>query len=188
MASSQNTLFAQANSFAMLHGLYFGLLGILSLVFFRIGITHLWSTWLGYLVVLISPIVAILLTRRFRHAVMPPATDFSFGRAYVHSLLMGFYSGFIVAAFVAVYMNWFDHGGTFDAYQAMLAQPDIAAQMEISGMNAQVALMTGGKTMHQVVEEMREIPPAHYAASLIYMNLFVAPVLSLVVAAFTRKS
>ncbi len=188
MAKSNNSLFAQANSYAMLHGLYFGLLGLLSLAFMRISLKFDWALMLFYAVILVSPYVAILLTRRFRDQVMVPEQGFSFGRAYVHSLLMGFYSGIIVALGVAVYLTWFDHGSTFDAYQAMLSRPDVVEQMKISGMDKQFELATGGKTMIQIVDEMREVSPASYAVPLIYVNLFVAPVLSLFVALFTRKA
>ena len=187
MAAQKNSLFAQANAYAMLHGLYFGLMGMVSVALFRIGINHEWAGMLGYAAVLASPFVAVMLTRRFRDEVMTPGAGFSFSRAYVHSLLMGFYSGIIVAVFVAVYMTWFDHGSTFDAYQAMLSRPDVVEAMKMSGMDKQFVLVTGGKTMTQVVEKMREIPPSNYAASLIYMNLFAAPLISLVVAAFCRR-
>ncbi|MBQ7635562.1 MAG: DUF4199 domain-containing protein [Bacteroidaceae bacterium] len=188
MAEKKNSLFAQANSFAMLHGLYFGLLGIVSVALMRLSLQYPLAGMLAYGVVLASPFVAVWLTRRFRDAVMVPAAGFSFARAYIHSLLMGFYSGIIVALAVGVYLMWFDHGVTFDAYEAMLSSPEVVAQMKISGMDKQVALATGGKTLVQVIDEMREVPPADYAASIIYMNLFAAPVVSLIVAAFCRKS
>lgn len=188
MAAQKNSLFAQANAYAMLHGLYFGLMGMVSVALFRIGINQDWAGMLGYAVVLASPFVAVQFTRRFRDEVMTPEMGFSFGRAYIHSLLMGFYSGIIVAVFVAVYMTWFDHGSTFDAYKEMLSRPDVVEAMKASGMDNQFVLATGGKTMAQVVEEMREVPPANYASSIIYMNLFAAPILSLVVAIFCRKS
>lgn len=188
MATPRNTLFAQANSFAMLHGLYFGLVGVFSVALMRLSFSYEWTGMLAYLVVLASPIVAIRLTRRFRDEVMVPELGFSFARAYIHALLMGFYAGIIVAVAVAVYMTWFDHGSTFDAYEALLTRPDVVAQMKASGMDKQFELASGGKTMVQIVGELREVPPANYAASLIYMNLFAAPVLSLVVAAFCRKS
>lgn len=188
MAEQKNSLFAQANSYAMLHGLYFGLVGILSVTLMRLSLEHEWLALPGYLVMLASPVVAVWLTRRFRDEVMIPVAGFSFARAYVHSLLMGFYAGIIVAVFVAVYMNWFDHGSTFDAYEAMLTRPDVVAQMKASGMEQQVAAATGGKSMVQLIDEMRGVPPADYAASIIYMNLFAAPVLSLVVALFCRKA
>ncbi len=186
--TKKSSLFAQANSYAMLHGLYFGLMGMVSVAMFRIGIVYNWVSMLGYILVLASPFVAVKLTRRFRDEVNPPGYGFSYARAYVHSLLMGFYAGIIVAVFVAVYMTWFDQGSVFDAYQSVLARPDVVETMKASGMEQQFKAATSGKTMTQIVEEMRQVPPANYAASIIYMNLFVAPVMSLIVAAFCRKS
>ncbi|MBR1838652.1 MAG: DUF4199 domain-containing protein [Bacteroidaceae bacterium] len=171
----------------MLHGLYFGLVGIISVALMRLSLQYDWAALPSYLVVLSSPIVAIILTRRFRNDVMDEKVGFSFGRAYIHALLMGFYAGIIVALAIVVYLTWFDHGHTYDAYEAMLSRPDVAAQLQASGMDAQVALATGGKTMKDIIDEMREVPPANFAAVIIYANLFLSPILALFVAAFCWK-
>ncbi|MBP3227678.1 MAG: DUF4199 domain-containing protein [Bacteroidaceae bacterium] len=181
MSSSRNALLVQANSYAMLHGLYFGLLGALSVALFRIGLDRPVAMLAAYAVTLASPVVAVWLTRRFRDEVTAPGEGFSYTRAYTHSLLMGIYSSLVIALFVLVYFVWFDKGSTVDAYARQLAQmttPETAAMMR---------QMTGGLGTDEVVRVLREMKPADFAYPFISTNIFVAPVMSLLVAAFSWR-
>lgn len=182
------TLFRQTNAYAMQNGIGLGLWGFLSLAAGVGGLVTPWLQSVSSLMMLASPFLAGYLTCRFRKAVMEPQEGFSFGHAYAHTLMMGLYATLWIAVGTYVYLAFFDHGFVFDAYAAQLRQPETMKVLQESGMLRDIREMTGGKGVDGLVEMMRAIPPAQYAVGLIYMNIFIAPVLSLIIALFCRKS
>ena len=68
-----------SNSYAMLHGIFLGIWGILSLVFNVLSLTQEWMQLPVMLFTLSSPFFACWLTFRFRREVAPyPTQNFSF--------------------------------------------------------------------------------------------------------------
>jgi len=187
MYMNQNTnKFKQTNAFAMQYGVVLGIIGILSLcamgLSFHISIFSFFST----LLTVGSPIVAALLTLRFRKAVMVETEGFSFGRGFLFTFMMGAYASIWVALFVFVYLAYIDNGAFFDAYEAMLTQPELVAEMRRSGVMEQLA--AAGTNLTDIVATMRGISPAQYAGMVIYLSILAAPVISAIIALIARRS
>ena len=94
----------QINAFAAQNGALLGTYGLLSLVVYAVGLRYSQVSMLGFLLVLSSPFVGAFLCVRFRETITERNAPFSFGKGYVHCLLMGIYAGILIA--MGLYM-WF---------------------------------------------------------------------------------
>lgn len=179
--------FRQTNAFAMQYGAVMGVWGLVANACFVGSFSVPGLSMLFLLLTVSSPVLAVFLTRRFRGHVAPQG-PFMFHQAFLHTLLMGVYAAIWVALGVYVYLAYFDHGFIFDAYLNSLTDPALQAEMERLGMTEQIAMMTGGGTPTDFVKALQAIPPANYAAMTLYMNLLLAPLISLFVAMACRRS
>lgn len=184
MKSNDNT-FKQTNGFAMQYGVLLGLCGLAGLACFVGSFTTPFLSFFHLLLTLGSPVLAGYLTIRFRNAVMQPELGFSFGRGFGYTFLMGMYATLWIAVGVFVYLAYIDNGYIFDAYEKVLNQPEYVAQLRASG-TWNVLQSAGGIT--KLVNNMRAISAASYAAGVIYMSLMVAPLISAVIALVCRKA
>lgn len=178
--------FKQTNAFAMLYGLVLGAIGILSLCAMGLSLQISIFSFISTVLTIGSPIAAAYLTIRFRRAVMVETEGFSFGRGFLFTFMMGVYASIWVALFVFVYLAYLDGGSFFDIYEARLTQPELVAEMRRSGVLAQLA--DAGTSPTGLVDAMRAIPPAQYAAMVIYMSILAAPVFSAIIALIVRRS
>ena len=117
----------------------------------------------------------IRLTKKYREKVLQPRLGFSFGTAYLHSLFTAFYAMLITAAATYVYMAFID-GGEYTRQVVDVMQK----QLQMSGSQ-------GFPGMKEYIKEFKNIGPANYALSVIYINIFVAPIMSLIVGAVCKK-
>ena len=177
--------FAQLNAYAMQYGAVLGgwMIALLALWYASLRVDALsWGValmWVG------SPVLAWYLTVRCRHDI-GAESPFGFSKAYLHTLAMGVYASLVVAAFVYLYLAFLDGGSVWARYEAYLNRPDVAEQLQASGLLEQLAPVTGQPTAEAFVNSLRAIPAATYALATIYMNLFVAPVVSVPVALFAK--
>lgn len=175
-----NDMMRQLNAFAMHHGVVLGLWGMLTLTVFKWSMYYDFFSTLFAVMLLGSPVMSVVLTLSFRRSVSSGCEPFGFARGFLHALFTGFYASVWVALFVFVYLHYFDHGTLFDAYSQRLQAPDMRQQLRASGMEAQINLMTGGKGVEGLAEQMRQIGASTYAALALYAAPIVGPVVSVV--------
>ena len=179
--------FKQANAFAMQYGLYLGLWGITSLAVFVMSLSMPALSLVSTTMMVCSLIIAARLTSRYRHQCATPGEGFSFGRGFLFTFLTGLYASLWIALIVFIYLAYFDHGHVFDAYERMLQQPEFQAELERSGVSAQLEAMSGDGGVTALVNAMRVIPPAVYATLIIYLTLLTAPFISAIIALINRR-
>lgn len=184
MANKEISEFSQTNSWAMMHGLLLGFWGVLTLAFACHSVLHPSALgWLNDLLFLGSPVVAYLLTKHFRQQVTGEGS-FPFFKAFSHTFLMGLYATLWVALATYVYLAFFDNGRVFDAYELVLQRPEVMVELKRMGME-QAWNDMGGAT--KMVNVMRAVGAANYAGMVMYLSLFVAPVISAVIAWMLRR-
>lgn len=184
MTEAQKTINI-ANSYAMQHGIYLGIWGILSLVLNVLAFTQTWLQLPSFLFFLTSPLFACWLTFRFRKAVAPsPTQSFSFTEGFLHTFFCGFYASLWVALFTYVYLRFLDGGYVFDLYEQILCAPDSQQALRASGMSAMLEPMGGVKGM---VNQLRETSPITYSSTFFIYSLLLAPFISLIIGAVSIR-
>lgn len=169
--------FKQTNAFAMQNGIILGIFSILTQAAFVAGLSRPFVSYI-YIVMLINiPILACFLTAKFRREVAPDFV-FSFSRGFSHTLLTVLYAGLWAGVATFIYMAFFDKGHVFDCYQANLMRPEMIQALEASGMNQTIADASGGKTLSDVIDELRTVSPATYAAMIVYFYLLASPLIA----------
>ena len=101
--------FKQLNAFAMQYGIALGAWGMLSLVTTGVSLKITSLSLLSSIVTLASPVIAALLTSRFRKSTTTPEEGFTFGRAFLFVFTTGFYASIWIAAFVFLYLAYWDN-------------------------------------------------------------------------------
>jgi len=178
------TAMKQTNAFAMQYGLLLGFWSMLGLYVVVTSLGHPgWETW-GQLMLLSSPFVGAFFTLRFRGQVTRHGDGFSFGRGYLHTLLMGLYAGVWIALGTYVYFRFFDNGQFVESMQLWAADPANSAvleQMEAQGSFDELYAVSGAEDFAGILDSFRHIPPGSYAGMVISWTLLSAPVISLLV-------
>ncbi len=177
----------QINAFAMRNGIVLGLFGILSLVVLKWSFSIPFCSTLFGVMLLCSPVLATYQTVRFRQAIASEISDFGFMRGFLHALLTGFYASVWVALFTFVYLQYFDHGSIFEAYGHSLNTPEMKTYLRQSGIDAQLAQMTGKGGVRGLVEAMQSLGASTYASFSLYCSLIFGPVIAAVIGLITRK-
>lgn len=183
---TQNTnKFKQTNAFAMQYGLALGVWGIACLCVMVVSLKVSSLSLISTLMTMGSPVVAGLLTARFRKAVMVPQEGFTFGRGFLFTFMEGIYAAIWIALFVYIYLAYFDHGYIFDTYEAILNRPEYAAELRNTGVMTTFD-SAGGITA--VIDAMRNTPPAQYAGMVLYTTVLFAPIISALIALICRRA
>lgn len=178
--------FKQTNAFAMQNGLILGIFAIIAQACFVIGLKIPFFSTIWLVMLINIPIFAFFLTAKFRREVAPNF-PFSFSRGFAHTLLIVLYAGIWAGIATYLYLAFFDKGYIFDAYQASLTVPETAKAIKESGLEMQIKEMTGGLTLMQLIDEMRKVGPAHYAASIVYCYLLTSPFLAIIGGVFNIR-
>ena len=166
----------ELNKYAMQHGVIFGLYGVVSILVQRYSISMPWLGIVNWALMIYSVFLMIRLTKKYRSKVINPRLGFSFGNAYLHSLFTAFYSMLIIAAATYVYMAFIDGG----EYTRQVVE---VMQKEFQQSGAQ-----GLPGMKEAMVQFKDVRPADYALSVIYVNVIIAPLMSLIVAAVCKKN
>ena len=184
MTEAQKTLNI-ANSYAMQHGIYLGIWGILSLVLNVLALTQAWMQLPSLLFFLISPLFACWLTFRFRKAVAPsPTQSFSFTEGFLHTFFCGFYASLWVALFTYIYLRFLDGGYVFDLYEQILSASEVQQSLRVSGVSAMLEQMGGVKGM---VDQLRDTSPVAYSSTFFVYSMLLAPIFSLIIGAVSIR-
>ena len=162
--------FKQTNAFAMQNGLILGAVGIATLAAFIAGQSLPLFGSLHLLLLLCTPLLAVWLTARF---------PFSFNRGFAHTLLAFLYAGIWTGVGTFVYFYFLDQGHLFDTLQAQLSRPEQVEAMRQSGLDEWIKTSTGGLTFTQVIDELRKVSAATYAAMVIYSYILTAPLVAI---------
>ncbi len=177
----------QTNAYAMQNG---ALLGGWSLLCGALLVAAMsWSEagWYFVPVAWATPVVCTVLTLRFRDKVAGRTGSFSFGRGFAHTFLMSLYASVWLALGVYLYLAYLDQGRVFDAYGRMLENPSVAADLERSGMAAEIDRLTEGKGPSALADMMRAVPAASYSAMVIYSAILFSPPVSAIIALISQR-
>lgn len=178
------------NSYAMTHGIVLGVWGVATFLISLLSLTRPLFSFTADFLLILSPFLATALTIRYRQKTTAVGEGFSFGRGYMHTLLMGMYACVWIALSVYVYLKFFDGGAAFDALANMMSQPENVAlfeQLEGLGYMEEIYSATGAKNMAEVVDVLRELSPANYAGMVVSTTLLTAPIISALIALFTMR-
>lgn len=176
--------FKQLNAFAMQYGIVLGGWGIFSLVITGISLKINTLSLLSSVITLTSPVIAALLTLKFRKNTTSPEDGFSFGRAFLFVFTTGFYASIWIATFIFLYLTYWDNGYIFNAYESLFSSPEYAGSMQQSGLMDSL----NANSASDMIDAMRSISPAGYASSIIYLSFMTNPVISAIIALICRKS
>lgn len=172
--------FRQTNAYAMQNGIILGVWAIVCQACFVGGLRYPLFSNLWLLMLVGVPFVTWLLTSRFR-SIVGIEKEFSFGRGFMHSFLTLLYTAVWAAVATFVYLQFFDKGYIFDCYQQTLSNPNLIKSMEDSGLTEQIKAASNGLTPLEIVDEMRSIGAANYAALIIYIYMFTSPLIAVMV-------
>lgn len=175
---TRSDTFRQANAFAMVDGLKFGLYWCLGFFCVVRGLGGTTLATLGMLIVFSAPFIGIFLARKFESQVRNDA-PVGFGRAYLYSALTYLYASAILAIVSFAYFNWLDHGSFINNYIAVINSPDMQSAIRQAGLE-QVFSDTAKQNGFSSFEELlRSIRPVDISASLFNLNTFAGLILSL---------
>lgn len=183
MSVKEITPFVQTNSWAMFHGVFLGVWGILSMVAYYASVVSD-SSWsiTAMLMMVSSPLVAYFLSKHFREVC--GEVEFTFGRGFTHTLLMGMYATLWVALMVFVYLHYFDNGSFFDAYEVKLSSEEVVQELKRVGV-WEIYEQSGG--VRKMINVLRSFGAANYAALIIYFSLIVGPLFSLIIGGLLKR-
>ena len=186
--TNKNYSFRQTNAYAMQYGALLGCVSVGAFAAFVDTFTYQVLSTLALLLSVAVPVLTCLFTLRFRDQVVERTEAFSFGRGFLHALLLLFYSGVWVALAVFVYFAYIDKGFFIDAYITTLQSPEVQAVLEQNSTLREMYGTSGTEEMEFVIEQMRQLSASHFSAFSVYVNMMTAPVLAFVVGLVARRS
>lgn len=172
----------------MQNGIILGIFGILSLYIFKQSFAIPFCSTLFGVMILGSPVLATFLTLKYRNQYFEKTTPFNFLNGFLHTFFMGIYASIWIAVATFVYLQYFDHGSIFIAYEQSLDTPEMRIYLQQTGLNEQIRQLTGSEGAHGMAQAMENLGSATYAALSIYCSLFIGPILSVIIALITRRN
>jgi hypothetical protein len=179
--------FAQINAFAMQNGVVLGIWALLAQCAMVGSFTCGILSMVNFMMMLFTPIILFLLTKKFRRAVAPTGV-FTITQGFLHTLLTTIYASTWVAIGVYIYLSYVDNGYLFDEYVAYFNRPEVVELLSQKEVQQELAVVLQGLTLEEVINGLRSVPPATYSMMVFYGNLMVSPLLSLVIAIFLRRT
>lgn len=172
--------FRQTNAYAMQNGVILGLWAIICQACYVGGLTQPLLSNLWLLMLIGIPIVTLVLTFRFRK-IVGLDVNFPFSRGFMHAFLTLLYTAIWAALATFIYLQFFDNGYIFDCYVKNISAPEVQEMLKVNGLDKQIAEATNGLTAVDVVNELRTIGAANFAAMIIYFYMFVSPIFSILI-------
>lgn len=165
----------------MRDGIWLGLIGVLTLAAWRMGIVSGTGDFPFLVLLACGPVMSVWLTKRYRRDVADGG-DFAFSRGFIHALFTGFYASVWVALVLFLYLQYFDHGRIFAAYADMVYTPAMMQAMRQISPEWAVAIdtMSGGKGAEGLAATFQSIGAATYATMPLYAAFTAGPVISAV--------
>lgn len=178
----------QINACAMQGGIVLGIFGMLSLVVFRWSLVIPFCSTLFAVMFIATPIVATFLTLRFRNLNYGVKSVFPFVHGFLYTLFTGFYASVWIALLVYVYLQYLDHGQIFTDYAHSIDTPEMQQYLRMSGMDVELSRISGLHGVKGLVSVMQSMGAATYAAMSIYFAMIFGPLISVVIALFSRRT
>lgn len=176
--------FIQANAFAMVDGLKFGIYWCLGFLCTVKGLGGTTLATLGMLITLSAPFLGIFLARRFESRVRVDA-PVGFGKAYLYSVLLYLYASAILAIVAFAYFNWVDHGAFINSYISVISSPDMQSALRQAGLDQMFSDTAHQGGFSSFEELLRSIRPIDIGMSLFNFNIIMGIILSLPTALIT---
>ena len=165
-------------AFARIDGTYLGIIWTISFACYIIGISNPMIGMVGSIMALASPFYAFKRLRKFRDEIRDG--HISLLRSMAYYMLMFFYASILFALAQYAYFAFLDNGYIVKQYISFL-----------SSQEAQEMIKAYGLTMKQVTEGINELgntSPIMIALNIMTMNITIGIMLSLPVAAITKRS
>lgn len=178
----------EANQRAMHDGIALGLFGLATLWAFKESFLHPFCSSLFAVMLIGGPVLALALTLRFRRDTAGNAEPFTFSQGFLHTLFTGFYASIWVALGIFVYLQYFDHGSFFAAWQKSLEQPAMKVYLEQPEVIQSINEITNGRGISAWGETLQRIGAANYAALSIYATIVVDPFIALLCGLIARRN
>lgn len=176
--------FRQTNAYAMQNGIILGVWAIICQACYVGGLTTPLLSTVWMLMLLAIPVVTWILTLRFRR-VVGLDVNFPFARGFMHAFLTLLYCAVWAGVATFVYMQFIDGGHIFDCIVKNVNDPAFAKQMSEAGLEQQISEATNGKTIVDLINELRSVGAGNWAAMIIYLYMFTSPVISVIVGLLT---
>lgn len=180
-------LVSEINNYAMQNGIILGLFGIISLVVFKWSLTIPFMSTLFYVMLLGSPFLTAYLTMKLRNQYVKEIGKFTYMNGFMHAFFTGFYASIWVALFTFIYLQYFDHGAIFAAYAKVIDTPEMQLYLQQSGLNTEISQISGAQGVQGLVEALRNVGSATYAAMSLYCTLIFGPIFSAIIAFICKK-
>ncbi len=171
--------FTQTNAFAMQHGIVLGLILIILLGTLIAGLTNSTASLISTILIVVYPIIVGRLTFGFRKIVAP--TDrFPLFKGFSHALFSMLYASIWAAIATYFYMRFFDNGHFVNTLLTSVSNPRMQELLKANELWF-VSQTHSGPTILDSVRQMQNIPPATYAETVLYMNILLTPITSLII-------
>lgn len=112
---------------------------------------------------------------------------FTYMNGFIHAFFTGFYASIWVALFTFIYLQYFDHGAIFAAYAKVIDTPEMQLYLQQSGLNTEISQISDAQGVQGLVEALRNVGSATYAAMSLYCTLIFGPIFSAIIAFICKK-
>ena len=169
--------YVQLKAFARIDGAWVAGLWTVSFAFYILGITQPPMMIMGMVAAVLSPFYAAVRLGKFRDRVRDGVI--SFGRAYLYSAHTFFCAALLFAAAQFAYFQFLDNGFLADRVAEVLGDPQTRQVIRAYGMDQAVS---------NTLQAIRSLRPIDYALNYLTTNIIIGLLLSLPVAAVTKRS
>lgn len=182
--------FSSLSNMSMSDGLLLGAFGLMTFAVMLLVLPWGMSGLVGIVSVIGWGLLLYFCSRKRSANFIKSGYDWTFGRAYMHSLLTELFASAWVAVAVYVWFKFFDKGYFADSMIAIARRPDMQqaiAEMEKTGMLNNLYFVTGADSFEKAIVTFCNIPAETYCGMVVSWSLILSPVIALVVALICKK-
>lgn len=169
----------QMNAFAMQHGVILGFILIVLLGTMLAGLTSSTASLISTILIVVYPIIVGRLTFKYR-SIVASTKRFSFFKGFGHAYFSMVYASIWATIATYCYMQFFDNGHFVNTLFSAVSDPHMQELLKTNNL-WYISPTHSGPTILDNVREMQNIPPATYSEMILYVNLLLAPVSSLII-------
>lgn len=182
--------FSTLNSLAMSDGLLLGAFGLMTFAAMLLVLPWGLSGLLG-MVSIVGWVLLLCFCSKKRSALfLKSGYEWSFGKAYIHSLLVELFASAWVAVAVYVWFRYFDNGYFANSMIDLTRRPEMqqaVADMEKAGLLDDFYLVTGTDAFDKAIESFFNISPETYCSMVVSWALIASPVIAVFIALICKK-
>lgn len=168
----------QLRAFARIDGAYLGILWTISFACYIMGMSQPTIGLIGTTTALASPLYAARRLWKFRDDVREG--EISFRRSMAYYIFMFFYASILFALAQYAYFEFLDNGFIVRQYIGLLSSPEAQSMLKAYGLTA--------KEVMDNLNELSQTSAILIATNIMVMNLLIGVILSLPVAAATKRA